>query len=62
MKELIRNLARRAGFTRLSEDKYAAITDQQVEDFARLIANECAELSTPAKKKIILEKFGLDND
>lgn len=62
MKELIRRLARKAGFTRLSEDKYAALSDEQVEEFARLIANECAELSSPAKKKIILEKFGLNND
>ncbi len=62
MNELIRNLARKAGFKRLSDDKYATLTDQEVEDFARLLVEECANIVTPAKRKEILEKFGMKND
>jgi hypothetical protein len=45
MKELIRSLTRKAGFIRLSQDKYAAITDQQIEKFAELIVSEWAGLT-----------------
>jgi hypothetical protein len=63
MKELIRSLTRKAGFIRLSEDKYAAITEQQVEKFAELIARECAEVALREDhepSECILKHFGLN--
>ena len=63
MKELIRSLSRKAGFTRLSEDKYAAITEQQIEKFAELIARECAEVALREDhepSECILKHFGLN--
>jgi hypothetical protein len=62
MNELIRELARRAGFKRMNTERYAAISDEELDVFVKLIVEECANIATPAKRKEILEKFGLHND
>lgn len=63
MKELIRSLARKAGFIRLNEDRYAAITEQQAEKFAELLIRECAEVALREDhepSECILNHFGLE--
>lgn len=62
MNELIRNLARKAGFKRMDAERYATLSDAELDVFVRLVVNECASIATPAKRKEILEKFGFNND
>jgi hypothetical protein len=62
MNELIRDLARRAGFKRINTERYAAISEKELNAFVKLVVEECANIATPIKQTEILEKFGLHND
>ena len=62
MNELIRELARRAGFKRMNTERYAAVSEEELATFVALVVEECANIVTLAKRKEILEKFGLHND
>lgn len=70
MNPMIRELVRRSGLKRLTEGKYAAPTEQELETLVVEVVEECARLvdendsSWPfvSYKDLIKEHFGLNSE